>query len=307
MRNIYTIGETLYDIIFQNNQPKASKPGGAMLNTAVTLGRLQLPVSLISEYGDDPVGKTIEKFLKENHVKTDHIYKYYNGQTPIALAFLDKNNNASYTFYKSFPEDRLNISVPDFKKDDIVIFGSFFALNPEVRDKLVGLIQKARKEGAIILYDPNFRTQHQDELSSLKKTIIQNISLADIVRGSDEDFRNIFGADTPEKAHEAVRQYCPAIVYTASSEFVSIQSSSVAAKFEVPPITTKSTIGAGDNFNAGLIFGLFNNDIGKADLDKLSINEWRNIQEKAVSFSANVCQSYDNYISWEFAEKVKSS
>jgi len=51
MRKIYAIGETLYDIIFQKNQPKASKPGGAMLNTAVTLGRLHLPVNLISEYG----------------------------------------------------------------------------------------------------------------------------------------------------------------------------------------------------------------------------------------------------------------
>ncbi|MCK4699797.1 MAG: carbohydrate kinase, partial [Bacteroidales bacterium] len=251
MRKIYTIGETLYDIIFQNNRPIASKPGGAMLNTAVTLGRLRLPVNLISEYSDDPVGEKIETFLEENHVQTDYIYKYHDGQTAIALAFLDKDNNASYTFYKLYPAERLNIRIPEFKKDDILIFGSIFALNFDVRNKLLDLLQKAREQGAIILYDPNFRSPHQEELPSLKPVILQNMSFADIVRGSDEDFRNIFGADSVEQAYEAVRQYCPILVYTASNRFVAIQSSTITAKFEVPEITTISTIGAGDNFNAG--------------------------------------------------------
>ena len=306
MRKIYTIGETLYDIIFQNNQPIASKPGGAMLNTAVTLGRLQLPVNLISEYSDDPVGEIIETFLKENHVQTNHIYKYQNGQTAIALAFLDKDNNASYTFYKSYPAERLNIRIPEFQKDDIVIFGSFFALNSDVREKLLNLLQKAREQGVIILYDPNFRSPQQDELSSLKPVILQNMSFADIVRGSDEDFMNIFGTNNAEQAYEAVRQYCPTLVYTASNHFVAIQSSTVTAKFEIPEISTKSTIGAGDNFNAGIIYGLFKYNVKKADLDELTIDDWKNIQERAVSFAANVCQSYDNYISREFANQVRS-
>jgi len=305
MRKIYTIGETLYDIIFQNNQPKASKPGGAMLNTAVSLGRLQLPVNFISEYSDDPVGEIIETFLEENDVQINHVYKYHDGQTAISLAFLDKDNNASYTFYKSYPSERLNIRIPEFRKDDIVIFGSYFALNSEVREKLLDLLQKAREQGAIILYDPNFRSPHQDELVSLKPVILQNMSFADIVRGSDEDFMNIFGAENAEQAYKAVRQYCPILVFTVSNQFVSIQSSTVTAKFEVPEITTISTIGAGDNFNAGIIYGLFKHNIKKTDLDNLTIDDWKNIQERAVSFAANVCQSYDNYVSREFADKVR--
>lgn len=305
MRNIYTIGETLYDIIFQNNQPKTSKPGGAMLNTAVSLGRLKLAVSLISEYGNDPVGETIEKFLIKNNVKTDYIHKYLDGQTPIALAFLDEKNNASYNFYKSFPEERLDISFPEFNKDDILIFGSFFALNLEVRDKLIGLLQKAREQGAIILYDPNFRPSHKDELQSMKPLILQNMSFADIVRGSDEDFINIFSADSPDKAYEVVNKYCSTIIYTASSDFVAVKSPTIFTKFRVPKIKTKSTIGAGDNFNAGLIHGLYKKGVSKSDVDKLTTDDWKEIQAGAVSFSSNVCQSYDNYISWAFAKKVK--
>ena len=43
MRKIYAIGETVFDIIFKNGQPQAAKPGGAMLNSAVSLGRMGLP------------------------------------------------------------------------------------------------------------------------------------------------------------------------------------------------------------------------------------------------------------------------
>ena len=132
------------------------------------------------------------------------------------------------------------------------------------------------------------------------------MSFADIVRGSDEDFMNIFGADNAEQAYEAVRQYCPTLVYTASNHFVAIQSPTVTAKFKVPEITTISTIGAGDNFNAGIIYGLYKKNVKKTDLDKLTIDDWKKIQEIAVSFAANVCQSYDNYISLDFANRIMS-
>ena len=52
---IYTIGETVFDIIFELDQPVAAKAGGSLLNTSVSLGRLGLPVQFISEYGTDKV------------------------------------------------------------------------------------------------------------------------------------------------------------------------------------------------------------------------------------------------------------
>ena len=63
MKKIYTIGETVYDIIFKNCQPIAAKAGGSMLNSSVSLGRLGLPVSFISEIGKDQVGGFIFVFL----------------------------------------------------------------------------------------------------------------------------------------------------------------------------------------------------------------------------------------------------
>ena len=128
MSSIYTFGETVFDIIFENGQPVAARPGGAMLNTAVSLGRCGHNVSLLTELGHDYIGRQVIEFLRENGVGTESIVPYTGAQTPIALAFLDQDKSASYTFYKSYPEHRLDQAFPRCRKGDIVLFGSFYSL-----------------------------------------------------------------------------------------------------------------------------------------------------------------------------------
>ena len=67
---------------------------------------------------------------------------------------------------------------------------------------------------------------------------------------------------------------------------------------------TVSTIGAGYNFNAGLVFGLLKNRIRKADLDELNEADWDKIVATGMLFSREVCASLDNYISKEFAASL---
>src|SRR5512133_298215 len=174
MRKIFTIGETVLDILFKNKLPVTAKAGGACLNSAVTLGRLNLPVFFLGEYGMDEVGNIIDTFLKDNHVSTEYVYRYYNGKSTLALAFLNENNDASYDFYKIYPEQRLAVEFPDISQDDIVLFGSIYAVTIEVRKKLIEFIRKANRKKAIVIYDPNFRKQHLHDLAILKPLIFDN-------------------------------------------------------------------------------------------------------------------------------------
>ena len=89
MRKIYGIGETVLDIIFKDSQPQAAKAGGSVLNSVVSMGRMGLPVSFISEYGLDDVGDLIDNFLKHNGVNSSFVHRFKNGNTALALAFLD--------------------------------------------------------------------------------------------------------------------------------------------------------------------------------------------------------------------------
>ena len=306
MRKIYGIGETVLDIIFKDSQPRAAKAGGSVLNSIVSMGRMELPVSFISEYGLDDVGNLIDNFLKDNGVDSSFVHRFKDGSTALALAFLNEKNDANYTFYKDFPKKRLDIEFPEIKKDDIVQCGSFYAIWPEIREKFKKFIQNAKDNGALILYDPNFRKSHLSELLTLKPLVIENMQMAGLLRGSDEDFKNIFGTANADEAWEAVKGYCKCLVYTANIEGVYVRTSSFSGKFPVQKISPVSTIGAGDNFNAGMITSIYHNNISRDQLENLTEHEWSKIIALAVSFATHVCMSYENYISKEFAKELKN-
>lgn len=305
MRKIYCIGETVYDIIFKNGLPKAAKAGGSMLNSTISLGRMNLPVYFISEYGTDDLGKEIENFLSANNVNTQYIYRYNKGKTSIALAFLNEQNDAHYSFYKDLPEKRMDIDFPEPKSNDILLFGSFYSINKEVRNYVKTLVSKAKEAGAIIIYDPNFRKAHLNELSELLPLIIENIELATIVRGSDEDFKMIFNSKSAEETYKEISKYCRNLIYTASTKGVFLLNESHNFKMQVPKLKPISTIGAGDNFNAGLIYGLIKENILYNDITVLKKNHWHKILKCGIDFASEVCLSYDNYISAKYAKKCK--
>jgi len=307
MRKIYGIGETVYDIIFKDGAPQAAKPGGSVLNAMVSLGRTGLPVSFVSEYGKDDVGSLIDNFLNDNGVDTSCAYRYEDANTSLALAFLDDKNDAHYTFHKDFPERRLDIEFPHLKREDILLCGSFYAVWSEIRPKFLGFIRSAAESGALILYDPNFRKSHVSEIDMLRPLITENMEIASIVRGSDEDFRNIFGAGSAGEAWEIIRNYCSCLVYTASAGGVFVRTDSFSGDFPVKKINPVSTIGAGDNFNAGMVAAIYNNGIISEDLSKIGEEQWRRIVSSGVEFASEVCLSYENYISKEFAAKFNQS
>jgi len=306
MRKIYGIGETVLDIIFKNNQPQMATAGGSMLNSTVSLGRIGLPVYFISEYASDNIGKLIDTFLSENGVATNYVDHYKEGKTKLALAFLNELNDASYTFYQDYPENRLTIDFPMIMKDDIILYGSIYSITPEIRKKLIDLITRAKDNGALVIYDPNFRPTHSADLETLKPMIIENMKAAKLIRGSDEDFKNIWGANNPDEAWAVVNKYCNCLVYTANSLGVYVRTFGYSGNFDVKAITPVSTIGAGDNFNAGMMAAIYLNKISADQLDTMGEKEWSKVISMGVDFATNVCMSYENYISLEFAEKFIS-
>jgi fructokinase len=294
-RGVFCIGETVLDIIFQDDCPVAARPGGSMLNSAVSLGRAGIPVHFISDYATDHAGDLIHNFLLKNGVSTEYVSRYSRGKTALALAFLDHQQNAEYSFYKIFPEKRLTISMPSVKPGDIILFGSFYALTRSLRPEIMEFIYKAKSAGAFIIYDPNFRSAHLSELETFRPWILENISMATLVRGSDEDFLNIFAASDADQAfHKVQSAGCPLLVYTKNSRGVEVKSAGFSRSYTVPPLQPVSTIGAGDAFNAGMIYALLQSE---DSVNRIPGTLWDSIISHGTRFSEDVCMSLDNYIS----------
>lgn len=97
---VFGIGETVYDIIFKDNQPQRAVPGGSTFNALVSLGRVGVPCSMVTEVGDDRVADIIYTYLVENGVDATYAYRHKGTKSHVSLAFLDEKNDADYTFYK---------------------------------------------------------------------------------------------------------------------------------------------------------------------------------------------------------------
>ncbi|MCR5456232.1 MAG: carbohydrate kinase [Bacteroidales bacterium] len=300
MRKIYAIGETVFDIIFANGVPSGGHPGGSVLNSTVSLGRLGLEPVFMSDCCNDMIGTEIAKFLKANGVTPHQLVDGSAMQTSIALAFLDDKGDAKYQFYKQKPQspDLAKFAV-DFQKDDILLFGSYYAIMPEIREGVKKLVYMAHQQGAIVVYDPNFRRPHLKDLPKVKPYIEENISLADIVKGSNEDFALIFGCENQSIAFDIIHNInrSATIFYTKGKDGCACYQRGITLEYGAPAIKPVSTIGAGDNFNAGIVYGVVRNNITRNDIHSTIKKEViDNIVEYATSFAQEVCMSQENYI-----------
>jgi len=303
---IYTLGESLMDLIFESDSKIIAKSGGSMLNLSVSLGRCGLKVSLVSELGDDIVGDKIVSFLKENNVDEKYVNRYLHHKSPLALAVLDENSIPTYSFYKPYPEERTLKAPPSFNSDDILVFGSFYSLEESIHNYIKGLTEMANSSKAIVIYDPNIRMAHKIDSEQTKKYLIENLAAADIIKGSNEDFCNIFGNGDDNYFVSELRKINPeAIIFiTRGSEGARVFSKDQNCYISADSVKLKSTIGAGDNFTAGIVYSIKKQNIAKNDLAHLDSNALMKMLEYGKGFSSNVCTSYENYISKEFANSL---
>jgi len=306
MRKVIGIGEAILDIIFENEQPQRAVVGGSVLNGMVSLSRLGVPVTFISETGNDRVGGIICDFMHENGMTTDYVDRFHSHKSPVSLAFLGVDKSAEYIFHTDYPEERLNIPFPEIDEDDIFVFGSFYALNPLFRKRFLEFLNEAKRKKALIYYDPNFRPSHKVEVTTLRASVAENCSYATIVRGSDEDFFHLYDETDMCKVYsEHIKPACNCFITTHGADGVRLFTDNVHTYFAAKKIALVSTIGAGDNFNAGIVYGLLKNQIGYQDVPFLTKKDWKQIIQCGIDLSSEVCCSYSNYISSGFAEKYK--
>ena len=309
MRKVIGIGETVLDIIFKGNQPIQAVPGGSAFNSVISLGRAGVPTMFISEAGNDRVGQQVISYLEQNGVDASKVCVFPESKSPISLAFLDEQNNADYIFYKDHPHDQLDITYPEVNEDDVVLYGSFFAINPVVRPQVKGFLEYAKEHGAILYYDVNYRSSHAGDLVKVMPNLLENFELADIVRGSNEDFEVMYRKKDADSVYRSeISFYTKKFIYTCGAQPVEVRAENGFSKqYPVQPTETVSTIGAGDNFNAGFVYGLIKYGITRSDIEVgLSEQQWDQLLASAQAFSANCCRSLNNSVDEAFAQQLKN-
>ena len=282
------IGETVLDILFKDDQPQKAVPGGSTFNSIVSLGRAGVPCIMVTEVGGDHIGDIICRFLVENGVSSEFVCRHEGVKSHITLAFLDEHNDAQYVFYKDHASVALDGKLPQIQHDDVVLFGSFFAINPAIRPAVSSMLHNARKAGAWLYYDINFRKTHIPDIPDVMANIEENMRLADVVRGSMEDFNYLYGLHDGEAIYERVSRSCSTLILTDGARSIRIFTPDSCETYPVQAIETVSTVGAGDNFNAGYIYAMMRGSEDQASRI-----------EMAQRWSQDVCRQIGNNISDE--------
>ena len=294
-KRVIGIGETVLDILFKEDQPQKAVPGGSTFNSIVSLGRAGVPCAMVTEVGGDHVGDLICRFLHDNGVSAEYVCRHENVKSHISLAFLDEHNDAQYVFYKDHASVSLDGKLPVMDKDDVVLFGSFFAINPAIRPVVGGLLRAAREAGAWLYYDVNFRKPHIADLPNVMVNIEENMSLSDVVRGSMEDFDYLYGLHDGDAIYEKVSRHCGTFILTDGARSIRVYTPESCETYPVQAIETVSTVGAGDNFNAGYIFAMLQ-----------GCSDHASRIEMAQRWSQDVCRQLGNNISDELVAFIKS-
>ena len=172
--DIVTIGEVLIDLTQTGRDERgipqfAANPGGAPANLAVAAAKLGAQTTFIGKVGEDAFGRYLTEVLQENKVDTRYMVTDADHPTTMAVVSVDASGERDFSFYRSANADVMlckeDIPEEALKAAKIVHFGSVSLTADPARTATLDAAARAKKLGAIITYDPNYRANlwHSEE------------------------------------------------------------------------------------------------------------------------------------------------
>lgn len=249
------VGESLVDAVQRRGRPLERHPGGSPANVALTLARLGRPVDLLTWLGQDADGRLVADHLTANGVS---VRPGHAERTPLALATIDDDGSARYTF-------DLDWRVAPWRPADpalVVHTGSIATTLEPGGSAVVELLEQARS-ASTITYDPNLRPAIMGSPEAVRGRVATLVALADVVKVSDEDLAWL----EPDRDDEGVLAEWaaagPSLVVLTRGGAGALAIDSTGRRFEVgaPGVEVVDTVGAGDSFMGALIDGLWSADV----------------------------------------------
>lgn len=234
MARIIGIGETVYTITLRNNVPQSGAPGGEIFETLLLLGEQGADVALISEVGDDRLGKKILEYMQQRGVKTEGMCVFYEGNTALCISHREEDGSEYKDFYRLYPPaGRLDVVWPRIDPNDFILFGGKYALEPTVSPVVNEIVDYAVERKAIIVYDAGLHRLGQGENVMLMPQIIDCYEKADIVVMEDSDALQLYKTDDPDRIfRDHIEFYAPVFVMIHNSGSVSYRAAGLACDLE---------------------------------------------------------------------------
>ncbi|GEP48958.1 carbohydrate kinase [Microbacterium saccharophilum] len=262
--SVVVIGESLVDIVHRGGRVDET-PGGSPANVALTLGRLERRVSLVTALGDDARGQTVRSWLADSGVD---VWAERVDRTATATATLDDEGAATYDFDLTWnlPATSEVVEASGIRTAALVHIGSVAAVLEPGASDTADIVSRVRPT-ATITFDPTIRPALVDDASDVLRNVRTLVSNADIVKASDEDLRWLHPErDVLDVAREWQRIGPALVVVTYGAGGAVGVTAHLTVKVPSVPTAVVDTVGAGDTFMGALIDGILAIDGGTGNL-----------------------------------------
>ncbi|MFJ8145166.1 carbohydrate kinase [Streptomyces sp. NPDC096048] len=286
---IVVAGEALIDLVPQGTGALAAlRPalGGGPFNTAVALGRLGSPTAFCSRVSHDAFGEALLDRLRETGVDVSPVQRGAE-PTTLAVATVDADGSAAYSFYVDGTADRL-FSVPAALPSGAraVSFGTCSLVLEPGASAYEELLRGTAARGVFTALDPNIRAGLIADPDAYRARFRSWLPSVSLLKLSAEDAEWLGG--TPR---EWLSAGPAAVVVTRGGAGLTAYTRD-GSEYTVPGerVDVVDTIGAGDTVNAALLHGLAVRDaLGAEAVAGLGAEGWAELLGFAARAAAVTC------------------
>jgi 2-dehydro-3-deoxygluconokinase len=242
--------------------------GGAELNTAVGLARLEVPVSFACSIGDDPLGDRIVRAALAEGVDVTAIQRCPNASTGLLLKqWAGLSGNTSVYYYRStspmgqglWRTTEIEQQLENQTWQWVHTTGITCMLNKETRNQSLRLIQRAKQLGVTVSFDVNIRLK-LGLIQEWRDMLKQVLPFVDWFFAGDEEAEQLFGQNHVSTVYTCLKEMGfrgkGFVLKRGAQGAVVVTSHLTLSQPAIPVAKVIDTVGAGDGFNAGFIAGL---------------------------------------------------
>ncbi|GEM85357.1 carbohydrate kinase family protein [Meiothermus hypogaeus] len=285
---IVLTGEVLVDLIGRNADSRASlaytgRLGGSALNTASTLARLGAPTRFVSEVGQDFLGEWAIARIAERKIETRFIQQLPGVPTPLSVAEVDPEGNARFSFYRAFGSTQFSPDSAAMARAKWFHFGSLSAFEPRNIAGIENLLEIAREYDVLVSFDPNLHARPNETYWEQLRRYMPYVS---VLKASLSDAQLLFphAPNDPQVLLEhLVELGAPVTVLTLGATGAMAAFRTRMIRVPGVKVAVADTIGAGDAFMAGLIYGMMKQEIGS----RMELLSWDGTQLPVILSSSN--------------------
>jgi fructokinase len=266
--------------------------GGSCLNIAVGMARLGAPAGFVGGISIDLFGRLIADHALASQVDLRYATRSEHHTT---LAFVRTvEGEPQYGFYDEATASRNWIyqrgSIP-FDQIEAVHVGSTTLADDKGAAQALAMVEDAR--GSVtISFDPNCRPKLVKDKARYVDRMAAFAAASDIVRMSDVDFGFLYGgSDYAGRAELMIKAGASLVVVTRGIKGAQAwHREAGTVEVKAPIVDVVDTIGAGDSFQAALLFALrAMGRIGRQALAQTNSEELGRVLSFATSCAAVTC------------------